>query len=256
MSTTVLAVGAWLKNAACLVLRGQAHWSPVHGDLSDPAACEALAQSVQALVQQAAAASTPVQAIAHDLHPDFFSTQLAVQLATALGVPAIGVQHHHAHIAAVVVDETSPEAIRRALADNRASDLAETDEAMLAMLLGRLEEIDLAPPAGFTSDDLDALLGQGAGALADGVDYGNVNPDRYERAMDPKPASDVKCQVGEYQFGLTPEGYDAFRQSLAESGVGFEYSAVRAEVARRLGLRADAVRGYKVDRALFRGDKL
>jgi hydrogenase maturation protein HypF len=104
MSTTVLAVGAWLKNAACLVLRGQAHWSPVHGDQSDPAACEALAQSVQALVQQAAAASTPVQAIAHDLHPDFFSTQLAVQLATALGVPAIGVQHHHAHIAAVVAE--------------------------------------------------------------------------------------------------------------------------------------------------------
>ena len=42
--------------------------------------------------------------MAHDLHPDFFSTQLAVQLAAALGVPAIGVQHHHAHIAAVVAE--------------------------------------------------------------------------------------------------------------------------------------------------------
>jgi hydrogenase maturation protein HypF len=104
MSTTVLAVGAWLKNAACLVLRGQAHWSPVHGDLSDPAACDALAQSVQALVQQATEAGAPVQAIAHDLHPDFFSTQLAIATAAALGVPAIGVQHHHAHIAAVVAE--------------------------------------------------------------------------------------------------------------------------------------------------------
>jgi hydrogenase maturation protein HypF len=104
MSTTVLAVGAWLKNAACLVLRGQAHWSPVHGDLSDPAACDALAQSVQSLVQQATDAGAPVQAIAHDLHPDFFSTQLAIATAAALGVPAIGVQHHHAHIAAVVVE--------------------------------------------------------------------------------------------------------------------------------------------------------
>ena len=100
MSTTVLAVGAWLKNAACLVLRGQAHWSPEHGDLSDPAACEALAQSVQSLVQQATDAGAPVQAIAHDLHPDFFSTQLAIATAAALGVPAIGVQHHHAHLAA------------------------------------------------------------------------------------------------------------------------------------------------------------
>jgi hydrogenase maturation protein HypF len=104
MSTTVLAVGAWLKNAACLVLRGHAHWSPVHGDLSDPAACEALERSVQALVQQAVNSGAPVQAIAHDLHPDFFSTQLAIATAHALGVPAIGVQHHHAHLAAVVAE--------------------------------------------------------------------------------------------------------------------------------------------------------
>ncbi|MBI2746298.1 Kae1-like domain-containing protein [Hydrogenophaga sp.] len=104
MSTTVLAVGAWLKNAACLVLRGQVHWSPVHGDLSDPTACAALEQSVQELLQQAAAVGAPVQAIAHDLHPDFFSTQLAIATAHALGVPAMGVQHHHAHIAAVVAE--------------------------------------------------------------------------------------------------------------------------------------------------------
>lgn len=104
MNATVLAVGAWLKNAACLWLQGQAHWSPVHGDLSDPAACEALEQSVRTLLQQASDAGAPVQAIAHDLHPDFFSTQLAIATADALGVPAIGVQHHHAHLAAVVAE--------------------------------------------------------------------------------------------------------------------------------------------------------
>ncbi|MFC3682578.1 Kae1-like domain-containing protein [Hydrogenophaga luteola] len=104
MSTSVLAVGAWLKNAACLVLNGRAHWSPVHGDLSDPAACDALERSVQALARQAEEAGAPVQAIAHDLHPDFFSTQLAIATADALGVPAIGVQHHHAHLAAVVAE--------------------------------------------------------------------------------------------------------------------------------------------------------
>jgi hydrogenase maturation protein HypF len=104
MTPSVLAVGAWLKNAACLVLNGQAHWSPVHGDLSDPAACKALERSVQALLRQAQSAGAPVQAIAHDLHPDFFSTRHAIEQASALGVPAIGVQHHQAHIAAIVAE--------------------------------------------------------------------------------------------------------------------------------------------------------
>ena len=100
---SVLACGAWLKNAACLLdARGQAHWSPVHGDLSDPVACAALEASASALLGRH---GQPVQAVAHDLHPDFFSTRFAVELADALGVPVIGVQHHHAHIAAVVAEQ-------------------------------------------------------------------------------------------------------------------------------------------------------
>ncbi|MFA6614991.1 MAG: carbamoyltransferase HypF, partial [Hydrogenophaga sp.] len=101
-TTTVLAFGAWLKNTACLWMDGQAHWSALHGDLSDPGACAALQASVDALLARARAAGRPVQAVAHDLHPDFFSTQLAVATAQQLGVPAIGVQHHHAHLAAVM----------------------------------------------------------------------------------------------------------------------------------------------------------
>lgn len=97
----VLACGAWLKNAACLLVDGSPVWSAMHGDLSDPAACAALEASVQRLLAEHGA---PIAAVAHDLHPDFFSTQLAVQLAASLGVPAIGVQHHHAHIAAVVAE--------------------------------------------------------------------------------------------------------------------------------------------------------
>lgn len=97
----VLSVGAWLKNTACLLDGDQVLMSDVHGDLSDPAACEALEASVEALSVRASGRLT---AIAHDLHPDFFSTQLALNLAERLGVPAIGVQHHHAHIAAVMAE--------------------------------------------------------------------------------------------------------------------------------------------------------
>jgi hydrogenase maturation protein HypF len=97
----VLAVGAWLKNTACRLSAGGAQVSVVHGDLSDPAACVALESSVAALLQDT---RRPVVAIAHDLHPDFFSTRLALRLAAELDVPAIGVQHHHAHIAAVMAE--------------------------------------------------------------------------------------------------------------------------------------------------------
>jgi hydrogenase maturation protein HypF len=98
---TVLAFGAWLKNAACLLVDGEPRWSALHGDLDDPAACAALEASVGQLL---ALHGRSIAAVAHDLHPDFFSTQLAVEFADRLGVPAIGVQHHHAHIAAVVAE--------------------------------------------------------------------------------------------------------------------------------------------------------
>lgn len=104
----VIAVGAWLKNAACRLSNGVAHMSPVHGDLADPQACAALEASVAALRRQS---PRPVAAIAHDLHPDFFSTRLAQRLAAELGVSAIGVQHHHAHIAAVLAEHGLQEAV-------------------------------------------------------------------------------------------------------------------------------------------------
>ncbi len=101
---TVLAAGAWLKNAACVCIDGDVHWSPLHGDLDDPSHCAALDASVAALVEAAARAGQPVRAIAHDLHPDFYSSRLAVEWAERLGVPAVAVQHHHAHIGAVAAE--------------------------------------------------------------------------------------------------------------------------------------------------------
>lgn len=100
----VLACGAFLKNAACLLDTAApqgVHWSELHGDLSDPAACVALERSVRGLQAQGGGR---IDAVAHDLHPDFFSTHLAQRLAHELGVPAVAVQHHHAHIAAVMAE--------------------------------------------------------------------------------------------------------------------------------------------------------
>lgn len=100
--TTVLATGAFLKNAAGLAHAGGFAASTMHGDLSTPEACMALEASVEALLAHAPA---PVEAVAHDLHPDFHSTRVAHALAHRLGVPAIGVQHHLAHVGVVLAEQ-------------------------------------------------------------------------------------------------------------------------------------------------------
>ncbi len=100
----VLAFGAWLKNSACLLDGSTAHWSPLHGDLATPTACLALEASAQALLDRAGGC---IDAVAHDLHPDFESTRLALACAHRLGVPAVPVQHHHAHIAVVQAEHGS-----------------------------------------------------------------------------------------------------------------------------------------------------
>jgi hydrogenase maturation protein HypF len=94
----VLGCGAYLKNAACLLDGDQVWWSPAHGDLGSPDACLALQAAVAALHAQARG---PLDALAHDLHPDFYSTRLALERAAAWSLPARAVQHHHAHAAVV-----------------------------------------------------------------------------------------------------------------------------------------------------------
>jgi hydrogenase maturation protein HypF len=95
---SVLATGAWLKNTVCLTRGDEAFLSPHIGSLDNAATCEALAEAV---AQLCGVLDVQPQAVAHDLHPDFFSTRFALGFAAARGLPAHAVQHHHAHVAAV-----------------------------------------------------------------------------------------------------------------------------------------------------------
>lgn len=99
---TVLATGAFLKNRACLLQGDEVLWSPVHGDLSTPEARAALDGSIAELLS---AARRSVVAFAHDLHPDFASTRLALEWARRLHLPARAVQHHHAHLGVVMAEQ-------------------------------------------------------------------------------------------------------------------------------------------------------
>ncbi|KAF0162777.1 MAG: hydrogenase maturation protein HypF [Rhodocyclaceae bacterium] len=100
----VLSMGAWFKNTVCLAQGRQAWVSHTVGDLFQAEACLAHEATARELLQALEAMGGKPVAIAHDLHPDLHSTRFAVQLATELGIESIGVQHHHAHIAAVAAE--------------------------------------------------------------------------------------------------------------------------------------------------------
>ncbi|MBK9703366.1 MAG: carbamoyltransferase HypF [Betaproteobacteria bacterium] len=97
----VVATGGHFKNTVCVTRGDEAFVSEHVGDLDNAATCAALEDSVAHLV---AILDVEPAAVAHDLHPDFFSTRLAVRLAAQWRVPALAVQHHHAHVAAVVAE--------------------------------------------------------------------------------------------------------------------------------------------------------
>ena len=98
---SVLATGAWLKNTVCITRGDEAFLSPHIGSLDNAATCHAMAEMVQHLC---GVLDVQPLAVAHDLHPDFFSTRFAVQWAQQHGTPAVAVQHHHAHLAAVAAE--------------------------------------------------------------------------------------------------------------------------------------------------------
>lgn len=95
----VLAVGAELKNTICLTRGDRAYLSHHIGDLKNQPVVDAMKQAVGHL--QGLLEVKPVL-IAHDLHPDYLSTNVAEELSVAL--PLVAVQHHHAHLASCLVD--------------------------------------------------------------------------------------------------------------------------------------------------------
>lgn len=100
----LIATGAWFKNTVCLAEGAHAWVSHTVGDLFQAEACLAHETTARQLLQMLEQTGRRPIAIAHDLHPDLHSTHFAVQLAGEFGVDAIGVQHHHAHIAAVAAE--------------------------------------------------------------------------------------------------------------------------------------------------------
>ena len=98
----LLACGAEQKNTFC-VAKGRRAWVSHHiGDLEHYSAFESFKDGIEHFQRLFAVA--PVLVV-HDLHPEYLSTKYALERAERDGdVQLIGVQHHHAHLAAVLAE--------------------------------------------------------------------------------------------------------------------------------------------------------
>lgn len=93
----ILALGAERKSTVSLLHRGQLCTSAHLGDLDDPGTLDGFRAAIDRLCGILRAQP---RLVVHDLHPDFFSTQHA----ESLGLPTLAVQHHHAHVMAVLAE--------------------------------------------------------------------------------------------------------------------------------------------------------
>jgi hydrogenase maturation protein HypF len=97
----ILAVGGPTKNAVCLTRGDEAFVSQHLGQLTTPAACECFEETVMHLMKMLEVSPS---VIAYDHHRDSHPTRFALELARQRGIPTLGVQHHHAHIASVLAE--------------------------------------------------------------------------------------------------------------------------------------------------------
>ncbi len=101
----MLAMGAELKNSFALCQPGRVVVSHHMGDLRSAP----LLRHYRARIEheQRLFGFTP-ERIVVDRHPDYLSSQLERELAARHGCPVVEVQHHHAHLAAVMFEHGLP----------------------------------------------------------------------------------------------------------------------------------------------------
>ena len=94
----ILACGAELKSTFCLA-KGNRAWVGHHiGDLKNYETLRSFTGGIEHFERLFA---VEPELVAHDLHPEYLSTKYALERE---GVETVGVQHHHAHLAAALAE--------------------------------------------------------------------------------------------------------------------------------------------------------
>jgi [NiFe] hydrogenase maturation protein HypF len=269
----VLATGGHFKNTVCVTRGDEAFVSEHVGDLDNAPTCVALEQTVEHLLSILDV--RPV-AVAHDLHPDYHSSRLAARLAAEWSVPLLPVQHHHAHVAAILAEHRVEGPVlglaldgvglgvrrhgvgRRAAAGRRRGFPAPRAPAAAAAARRRPRRARTvadgcggAAPCRQQRADRRALCRRAG--LRDGVATAGA---RLQRAADDEPRPLVRCGGGAARRpatdGLRRAGGDAARRPRGAARSGRCGAAVRLRCRRHARPVAAARRPCRLPRAGLR----
>jgi hydrogenase maturation protein HypF len=102
----VLAVGPELKNTFAFTRGRYAFLSHHIGDMENYETLQSFEHGVEHFERLF---RVRPQVLAYDLHPNYLASRYAQQRAARTHLPAVGVQHHHAHIAACMAENAIPQ---------------------------------------------------------------------------------------------------------------------------------------------------
>jgi len=106
--TCVLGLGAEENVTACILLGDRVFVSQHIGDVENVETLEFLNHTVNHLIRLT---NAKIDVVACDLHPKFATTRLAHELGKSLGCQVVQVQHHHAHLAALMAEHNLNELV-------------------------------------------------------------------------------------------------------------------------------------------------
>jgi hydrogenase maturation protein HypF len=104
----VVGLGGELNNTACVLFENKAFISQHIGDVENVETRAFLQEATNHLIRLT---NSRVDTVACDLHPKFTTTALAQELAEKNGWHLIQVQHHHAHVAALMMEHAVDELV-------------------------------------------------------------------------------------------------------------------------------------------------
>jgi hydrogenase maturation protein HypF len=99
-----LACGGELKNTFCVAKERHVFLSHHIGDLENYETLRSFREGIEHFCRLF---DVRPELVAYDLHPEYLSTKYARELEET-GFPAVGVQHHHAHVASCLADNERP----------------------------------------------------------------------------------------------------------------------------------------------------